>query len=321
MAYIKHGFNSGDILKASDLDYIEEGIVAADVNLEKGVSNGSIQQVGFETVDKEGNSVTTLGAIASGEGSVAFGGQRVDKVGGDVADEPQTEAKGAQSFAAGGGVIVNGDWSAGFGKEATTYQKAGFAIGGGTQAGCTEEEYANNLALVQGKAVDKAAAYADSYSFAFASGDSSKAYGWASQAEGISCESWGYGSHAQGRLCKAKEHFAHSGGYDCEVSGRAAFAHGYSLNMPKHYGAAFGKYNEGTTIFEIGMGESDTNRKSVLAVNGNGDLLIYRPGVKNSDGTWSRKPRRYSLSKLLSAIGAFDKVDSWGEDQYTEYDF
>ena len=146
-----------------------------------------------------------------------------------------------------------------------------------------------------------------------------KALGRSSHAEGVRNNAIGYGSHVEGNGNEATGHFSHVGGVNNTATGKGAFVHGTRLQMNQEYGAAFGRYNEGKYPFEIGMGASDTNRKSVLALNHNGDLLIYRPGEKNADGTWKRKPRRYSLSSLLNAIGAFDKVDGWGG--YTEFDF
>ena len=141
-------------------EYVNEKVASSGgsgANLTTGSAAGSIQQVGYNNV---------LGAVASGEGAVAFGGQRFDKAGKDVSEEPQTEAKGVQSFAQGGGVIVEGPWSAGFGKDSKTYQKASFSTGGGNQAGCTPEEFE----IYHDMITTNTQSYEDAYSFAFAEG-------------------------------------------------------------------------------------------------------------------------------------------------------
>ena len=76
-----------------------------------------------------------------------------------------------------------------------------------------------------------------------------------------------------------------------------------------NYAVAFGQFNEGNNknyIFEVGMGKSDTQRKSAFAIAENGDMLIYNRSKK----------ALYSLHSLLNALGAYDKVNP-----SKEYDF
>lgn len=160
------------------------------------------------------------GAVASGFQSVAFGGQRIDKTlkaykkdPETPAEEPQTQALGDQSFAAGGSVIVNGDWSAGFGKETTTYQKAAFATGGGTRAGCTEEEYTNYAAVQR----DDTSAYAASYSLSMAEGELTKALGRTSHAEGRYGLTTGMASHVEGNESVAVGKYSHAEGWQTKT--------------------------------------------------------------------------------------------------------
>lgn len=165
------------------------GDVVAELNIENGTTGGSVQQKGF-TYTKDGEDIVVPGAKASGEGSVAFGGMRFDKT-----DKAITEAKGKQSFATGGSVVVEGDWSAGFGKDTKTFQKAAFAEGGGTQAGNNED-------------------LADNYSFAHAEGETTKAIGRGSHAEGYGGEAHGFHSHAEGVNTKTTTSGAHAEGIE-----------------------------------------------------------------------------------------------------------
>lgn len=179
--------------------------------------------------------------------------------------------------------------------------RAGFATGGGSQAGLTEDQYAVEATwrLTQGKAasvsIDKKLPYLEEYSLAFATGENAKAYGRASFAHGIGTEAWGYASEAGGKNCKANNWYGSAGGYSSIVDGQASFAYGYGLNVSKSYAAAFGKYNEGSYTFEVGNGESDAKRKTVFAVNGNGDLLFYN----------YHDNKLYSLSDIIKGLNGF----------------
>ena len=168
-------------------DALIEGGVPIDIgakNIEDGTGKGAVQQVGYDEVP---------GAVASGDGAVAFGGKRFDKA--SDSSKPQTEAKGKQSFASGGSVVVEGDWSAGFGKDTKTHQRAAFAEGGGTVAGNKDDS-------------------ADNYSFAHAEGEVTKAIGRGSHAEGYGGEAHGFHSHAEGVNTKTTTSGTHAEGIE-----------------------------------------------------------------------------------------------------------
>ena len=368
MGYTQQNFLAGQILKASQLIAMENGILdneaniaLCDVGLRVGEATGSIEQTEFYI---EQGTQKVPGAIASGSGAIAFGGQRYDKAGDSEEEEPRTQAKGIQSFAAGGGVIVEGAWSVGFGKDTKTYQKAAFVSGGGCVAGCTEEEYITYASVI--KASTNTNTYETSYSLAHAEGDNSKARGNAAHAEGRKTDALGFCAHAEGNETAATGQFSHTegfctktgrfntdgtiavagsaahaegrntealgtashaegesttsigtnshtegykttangenshaGGYECQTKGTNSFAHGKGLIVEKNNGAVFGQFNDGGNyIFSVGLGTGKTARKNVLVVNDNGDLFIYHPSKK----------ALYSLSQLLAAVGAFDKV-------------
>lgn len=252
MKYTKQNFYTGQKLKASHLDHIEDGIVACDVGLRVGEGAGAFSQDSF-LAQIDGQDIQIIGALATGIGSIAFGGQRYDKAGADFSEEPRTEVRGNQSFAAGGGVIVNGDWSAGFGKDTKTYQKAGFVSGGGCVAGCTEEEYTKYASVVRAP-TDKTV-YEKSYSLARAEGDNSKARGRVSHAEGRQTDALGFCSHAEGDNTKAIGQYSHTEGYftktgrfnedgTINVAGSAAHAEGRNTEA---LGTATHAEGEGTT--------------------------------------------------------------------------
>lgn len=388
--YNKINFVPGQRLMASDLNHVQDGIAILHDAFEVGDS-ANIAQCGYITVDKNGQPATTIGAIASGKGSVAFGGQRYDKINSAIEEEPPTTVSGEQSFGAGGGVLVEGAWSAGFGKDVHLYQRGAFAAGGGNIVGVTKEDWdANKYPKEESQAT---AAYDVAYINAAAFGESNKVYCrggfavgarnvitnlWAAgigdrnevsgpnavglgydntvsghsaigtgygttaagdyafthgiytvadadyaYAGGYYAESHGLGARSVGNKTIANGNYSYAGGVGCVTDAKAtgAFLHGNGLKTSLVYGAAFGQYNVGGKLFEVGMGLNDTKRKSPFFVSNNGDVFIYRTGTKDADGNWIRKPRSYSLSKVLNSINAFDTVDSWGPGQYIEYDF
>lgn len=140
-----------DVVRKIDLENAKPNL-----NIENGASAGSLQQKDFEyngesIVFSDGTKGTQNGdeipgAIASGLGSVAFGGLRYDyytspetHAANLVIDPESTEnwgrtstsAEGKQSFAGGGSSHAYGDWSFAFGKDNKAYQRSSTVIGGG----------------------------------------------------------------------------------------------------------------------------------------------------------------------------------------------
>lgn len=323
MSYELHKFKQGDILTASALNEMDAGIYDADVDLRRGESNGSIQQEGYDTVDKNGNPAKTLGAIASGNGAVAFGGQRFDKIGNCAtleealqkqedeglektpSVEPITEARGEQSFAAGGGNIIDGPWSAGFGKDNTTYQRAAFVYGGSCRAGCTEEEYTKYNDVI--KATTDKTNYASSYSLSHAGGDQSAAIGRVSHVEGRQVIAYGFCSHGEGDNTRAIGQYSHVEGFmsatgeldenlDIVGSGEASHAEGYHTTTTGKAAHAEGTYSlaSGSSAHAEGLHASAIGEAS------------------HAEGSYSKTLGRYSHAEGLRTI-AGDVADTNAE--------
>lgn len=178
-------------------------------NLQAGSGENSTRQIYFKDAD--------YSAQAIGENSIALNGKRYDKLS-DTKRTP-TSAEGKQSFAAGGSNHAKGDWAVALGKDTVAYQKGSFSMGGGTQAGCTQEEFAQ---LKPGED------YAASYSFGAAFGDSTKALGRASFAEGARSVTKGYASHAEGQNTLAQEDNSHAEGFEAKALATKAHAEGDS---------------------------------------------------------------------------------------------
>ena len=85
MRYIKQNFYAGQKLKASHLEHMEDGILACDVGLRVGDEAGAFAQDSF-LAQIGGQDIQITGALATGIGSIAFGGQRYDKAGADFSE-------------------------------------------------------------------------------------------------------------------------------------------------------------------------------------------------------------------------------------------
>lgn len=208
-------------------------------NLTKGDGAGSTVQESFDlSEDENGDPVTVPGAKASGKGSVAFGGKRFDST---DSKDIQTEVKGNQSFAAGIGILVNGDWSTAFGKENITNQNVSFAAGGNNTVGLAKDEYD----------VNNETPYEDSFSFAFAAGLSNESKGYASFVGG-------------GQYNKALGNFSHAEGYGTKTVASAQHAQG--------------KFNKesGDYIHIVGNGTSDTARSNAHTIDWGGNAQFAR---------------------------------------------
>ena len=314
--YNKINFISGQRLMASDLNHMQDGIAVIHSAIEVG-ANSNISHNGYDTIDKNGNPATTLGAIASGKGSVAFGGQRFDKIGNCTtleealakqeaegldktpSVEPITEARGEQSFAAGGGNIIDGPWSAGFGKDNTTYQRAAFVCGGGCRAGCTEEEYTKYNAFI--KAANDTTNYANSYSLSHAGGDQSIAIGRASYVEGRQVVAYGLCSHGEGDNTRAVGQYSHAEGWmsvtgefdenlNIISAGEAAHAEGYHT-------IAVGRAAHSEGIYTLASGASA--HAEGLHANALGE-------ASHAEGSYSNTLGRYAHTEGLRTTAGDD---------------
>ena len=172
-ADIDEGTENSKVISWSELTAAEIEYLKKYFSIEPGIGDGAVQQIG---------------AKANGKQSAAFGGLRYDKQTGRT----PTSADGNQSFAAGGSVHAEGDFSAAFGKDVNAYQKCSFAAGGGCEAGLTKEEFdafywdpSTNTALHHGKGKDAngnilnevGETYEKSYSLGAAFGETNKTFG------------------------------------------------------------------------------------------------------------------------------------------------
>ena len=124
-------------------------------------------------------------------------------------------------------------------------------------------------------------------------GQRNKAKGVSSHAEGWKTQSIGARSHAEGQSTQANGSESHAGGVGSIATGARSFVHGNYVNTTNNDEVAFGKYNvsNSNTLFSVGNGTSDTNRKNVFEVkadntayvNGDEVLTVDNEGILNKD--------------------------------------
>ena len=119
-------------------------------------------------------------------------------------------------------------------------------------------------------------AYGD---YSHAEGESTTAQGQSSHAEGEDTLAIGDVSHAEGSRTLAVGNYSHTEGYDTVAQN--AYEHSQGVyNVSNKETETFGDKN---TIFSVGIGKNDEERKNALEVLQNGDIYINNVG--DYDGT------------------------------------
>jgi hypothetical protein len=120
-----------------------------------------------------------------------------------------------------------------------------------------------------------------------AEGASSSAIGESSHAEGLSAVTTtsGYSIDDWGHIVTEMSKGAHAEGQETSAMGSASHAEGYKTESKFRYEHASGKYNRSTgitngshTIFSVGVGTSDSDRRNGLAVWSDGSVEVYKSG-------------------------------------------
>jgi len=133
-----------------------------------------------------------------------------------------------------------------------------------------------------------------------ASGDVSHAEGWLTtasggraHAEGQNTTASGDVSHAEGWATTASGNYSYANGRSSIAYGICSKAMGYYVVANTHYQTIIGRYNvimgdgvnyypQSDSLFIVGNGDAEENRKNVFRVQGNGS--IYSTGAYNTSG-------------------------------------
>ena len=181
---------------------------------------------------------------------------------------------------------------------AKAYQGAGVALGGGTQAGRTEDEFnayfwdsATNKPLhggsknSSGEILDNhGLTYDKSYSFGVAEGEQTKALGRGSHSEGYyteteeeysHAEGWktvsrGLGSHAEGNTTQTIGNFSHAEGFGTTSKGACSHAEGMSTEAIGDKSHVEGFATRALEMYQHVEGMYNADNPNALHIVGNG---------------------------------------------------
>ena len=182
---------------------------------------------------------------------------------------------------------------------AKAYQGAGTALGGGTQAGRTEEEFntyfwdsTKNVPLnggagknSDGKILDnRGLTYEKSYSFSVAEGEQTKAFGRGSHSEGYytktegdysHVEGWktvsrGLASHAEGEQTTASGDFSHAEGFGTSSKGSKSHSEGMSTEAIGDSSHVEGFATRTLEMYQHVEGVYNADNPNALHIVGNG---------------------------------------------------
>lgn len=227
---------------------------------------------------------------AQGLQSTAVGGKRIGE---KYVNDPTTQARGVQSFAAGASCESDGEASISLGMGAKAYQRSSASIGKACRSGLTIAEFNDKYATDTQKATagydntkinggvsslsikdNHGDEYSASYSSSFASGVETKSSGWGAFTGGLNNISAADGAATFGNNNTNKGINAFVAGANNEATAPKSFLFGEGLRQTKGDGPVFviGKYNEDVEdyAFEVGAGSSDTERKNGFTINSSG---------------------------------------------------
>ncbi len=310
---------------------------AEGVNTEAGAQghaegNGS---VAGDTSHAEGKNTQSTGNFShsEGDGTVASGPQA-------HAEGYRTQATGRQGHAEGNQTQATGHYSHAEGMSTTASADNTHAEGYLSQAAGKyahaegHDSHAGGLASHAEGTLSEAAgenSHAEGYNTS-ASGNFSHAEGCqtiagdTAHAEGYLCHAEGARSHAEGQSTTASSDSSHAEGYNTEASGRASHAEGHNTEASGNYSHAegdgtkatnpnehaCGRYNVsegGTTIFSIGIGTSDDDRKNAFEAHGDGRIFVNGIGGYTGKGTFGHQTLQEVVKKaVVQYYPAFDSV-------------
>lgn len=346
--YTKQNFYSGQPLKASQLDAMEDGIIAAHKqaeevlkgagNIEVGDGLKSTQQLQdqetnvtagyFNFTNKNPNATNVDSSLtgeikygAVGDCSSVFGGKAAAIGKRSMAQGTTTIAKGKYSHTEGDNCVALGDDSHAEGYKTTSTGKYSHAEGYNTTAGSLLDvnaiaSYATH-AEGEGTVASGQAAHAEGINtralgnYSHTEGRNTVTEGENSHAEGKNTSAQGGQSHAEGQDTIASGDYSHAEGYDTRAIGAGSHASGRSTVAGAAYQTVIGYFNDNRsdTILEIGCGADEHSRTNALEVVNNGEIYIrYTPNA-------ATQTRLYNLQDILRIINNALNMQNGTSDQ------
>lgn len=271
------GYDGTNIQDASSLQsIIKDNTITitpgANISTQKGNQSLTISALGY-IYNQEKNSFAELNSnTASGNNSHAEGSQTKASGQGSHTEGWNTHAKADYSHAEGMNTKAIGKASHAEGYNNTVVGERSHAEGGSNKnySKYGHAEGADNTIGIEGT--------------------DGTINGYKSHAEGSSNTVTGNCSHAEGSSNTASGNYSHAEGNKAKASGDGSHAEGYYTEAKNSCEHASGMYNKSNnkdensqTIFSIGIGTSDTDRKNAIEVFKNGQVFIE--GIGGYDGT------------------------------------
>ena len=260
--------------------------------------NGEIQYGGT------GDFATVFGGKAAAIGKRAF------------AEGTTTIAKGNYSHAEGDNSVALGNDSHAEGYIATAYGQASHAEGWGTISAKDASHAEGWNTKANGNQ-----SHAEGYETttigeeSHAEGYKTTAEGVASHAEGGSTFAIGNTSHAEGSDTRAIGEASHAEGFRTKAEGTASHAGGWLTVAGYDAQTVFGKFNanKADTIFEVGCGTSDANRKNAFEVYEDGRAKVYGIPVDQNDVVRLKELQEAQVGKVdyLGTVSTFSGLSAF----------
>jgi len=148
-----------------------------------------------------------------------------------------------------------------------------------------------------------------------AEGSDTTASGFASHVEGQYNSAVGSGSHAEGYSTEATGDNSHAEGKDTNASGDNSHAAGYGTVALNDNMTVIGQYNSGltdTSLFEIGIGTNNGNRKNAFEVHNDGKILApeYDPSLMTDNKSIITKEY---VEQVKGEVGQLQKIEENGK--------
>lgn len=153
--------------------------------------------------------------------------------------------------------------------------------------------------------------------YAHAEGDQTQATSSSSHSEGYGTRASGYASHAEGGSTVASGNFTHAGGEHTKATNYAEQAIGYYNKSTYVENKGQWKGDSESTLFSVGNGTSESDRKNALEVKQDGTVLVQKPGTKQTvkvyDGlmTAEERDKFFDLVADIEGLEDVDETSSW----------
>lgn len=209
---------------------------------------------------------------------------------------------------------------------AKAYQGAGAAFGGGTQAGRTEEEFnayfwdsTNNIPLNggQGKTSEgevkdnRGLTYSKSYSYGFAEGETTKAYGRGSHSEGSGTQAIGEYSHTEGYISQSAGDASHSEGWNAKANGRASHSEGEGTRAEAVGSHAEGSMTKAKAPYSHAEGVETESQGTAAHSEGQNTKAIGNNSHVEGDTTTANGLASHSEGRETKTNGNYSHVEGY----------